>query len=240
MYDNLSVGVVIPARDEQENIGIVIQDLLKLANVEGQPLVDDVVVCNNDSSDATAERAEQHGARVVFEPQAGYGMACLTALSALHDVDVVVFVDADQSVRISEMAKLLEPILNGADLVIGSRTLGEMQKGALSVPQLVGNQVAGILILLLWHQRVTDLGPFRAISMNALDKLRMQDQSYGWTVEMQIKAMQHGMRIVEVPVSTNRRKHGKSKIGGTFKGVVGASIGILGMIFKLLFHRKRT
>ena len=232
--------MVIPARDEQENIAKVVQDLRRLTNEESKPLVDDIVVCNNNSSDETAERAEQAGARVVFEEQAGYGIACLTALGSLSNVDIVLFVDADQSVNVAQTPDLLDPFLDGADLVVGSRTLGQIQKGALSVPQLVGNRIAGILIWLLWRHRISDLGPFRAIRSDALTKLRMQDQAYGWTVEMQVKSIQHRLSIVEVPVNTNRRQFGKSKIGGTLKGIVGASIGILGMIFTLYIRSKKA
>ena len=235
--DDLRVGAVIPARDEQDNIARVVHDLRTLETPGGTALVDDIVVCDNGSTDATAERARAAGARVVSEPTPGYGIACLTAIAALEDVDLVLFVDGDQAFDVRQVTRLLDAIDRGADLVIGSRVLGQMQPGALSLPQIVGNRVAGLLISLLWRQRVTDLGPFRVIRRTALAALDMQDKTYGWTVEMQIKAIQRKMRVAEVPVDSRRRQHGKSKVGGTVKGVVGASIGILTMILKLALRR---
>ena len=238
--DDLRVGAVIPARDEQDNIAVVVHDLRALATPGGVALIDDIVVCDNGSIDATAQRARVAGARVVSEPTPGYGIACLTAIAALEDVDLVLFVDGDQAFDVRQATRLMDAIGEGADLVIGSRVLGHRQRGALSLPQIVGNRVAGVLISLLWRQRVTDLGPFRVIRRAALAALDMQDKTYGWTVEMQIKAIQRKMRIVEVPVDSQRRRHGRSKVGGTVKGVVGASIGILAMILKLALRRART
>ena len=235
--DDLRVGAVIPARDEQDNIARVVHDLRTLETPGGTALVDDIVVCDNGSTDATAERARAAGARVVSEPTPGYGIACLTAIAALDDVDLVLFVDGDQAFDVRQVTRLLDAIDRGADLVIGSRVLGQMQPGALALPQIVGNRVAGLLISLLWRQRVTDLGPFRVIRRTALAALDMQDKTYGWTVEMQIKAIQRKMRVAEVPVDSRRRQHGKSKVGGTVRGVVGASIGILTMILKLALRR---
>ena len=235
-FDGLRVGAVIPARDEQDNIGAVVHDLRALRTCEGKALLDDIVVCDNGSADATAQRARAAGARVVSEPTPGYGMACLTAIAALDDVDLVLFVDGDQAFDVRQATRLLDAISQGADLAIGSRVLGRMQRGALSLPQIVGNRVAGLLISLLWRQRVTDLGPFRVIRRTALAALDMQDKTYGWTVEMQIKAIQRKMRVVEVPVDSHRRRYGQSKVGGTVRGVVGASIGILGMILKLVLR----
>ena len=231
--DDLRVGAVIPARDEQDNIAQVVHDLRALRTTGGAALIDDVVVCDNASTDATAQRARAAGARVVSEPTRGYGIACLTAIAALEDVDLILFVDGDQAFDVRQATRLLDAIGQGADLVIGSRVLGQMQPGALSLPQIAGNRVAGMLISLLWKQRVTDLGPFRVIRRAALAALDMQDKTYGWTVEMQIKAIQRKMRVAEVPVDSHKRRHGKSKVGGTVRGVVGASIGILGMILKL-------
>ena len=233
--DDLRVGAVIPARDEQDNIAPVVRDLRALETPCGTALVDDIVVCDNGSTDATAERARAAGARVVSEPTPGYGIACLTAIAALEDVDLVLFVDGDQAFDVRQATRLLDAI-DRADLVIGSRVLGRMQPGALSLPQIVGNRVAGLLISLLWRQRVTDLGPFRVIRRTALAALDMQDTTYGWTVEMQIKAIQRKMRVAEVPVDSHKRAHGRSKVGGTVRGVVGASIGILGMILKLVLR----
>ncbi len=239
MGERVRVGAVIPARDEEDNIGTVVRALRALQTGTGDPLVDDIVVCDNGSADATAPRALDAGARVVSQPTPGYGIACLTAIAALTDVDIVLFVDGDQSFDVGQATRLLEAIAAGADLAIGSRVLGRMEPGALSAPQIAGNRVAGFLIRLLWRARVTDLGPFRAIRRKALAALDMRDTAYGWTVEMQIKAIQQDMRVVEVPVDTLRRRHGKSKVGGTVRGVLGASIGILGMILKLALRPAR-
>ena len=196
--------------------------LLDLRTDAGHGVIDDVVVCDNGSTDATAARARAAGARVVVEEMPGYGRACLTAIAALHPVDVVLFVDGDQSFDVRQAFDLLAVIADGADLVIGSRALGHMEPGALSIPQIVGNRVAGLLIRLLWGRVVTDLGPFRAVRADALQQLDMRDVAYGWTVEMQVKAIQWNMRLVETPVNTLRRRFGISKVGGTLKGVVGA------------------
>lgn len=237
MYKGLSVGAVIPACNEEDNVGAVVGALLDLRTDAGSRIVDDVVVCDNGSTDATSRRARVAGARVVVEEKAGYGRACLTAIAALHPVDVILFVDGDQSFEIRQALDLLGAIADGADLAIGSRTLGRMEPGALSMPQIVGNRVASLLIRLLWGQVVTDLGPFRAIRADALRRLDMRDLAYGWTVEMQVKAIQLNMRVVETPVNALRRRFGISKVGGTLKGVVGASIGILGMIAALRCRR---
>lgn len=198
-------------------------------------LVDRVIVCDNGSTDNTANLAREGGAIVTHEPERGYGAACQSALSVDVKKDIIVFVDADHSVVASEIPALIKPILDGADLVIGSRTMGNMEKGALSIPQRAGNRIASALIRLLWSHTVTDLGPFRAINNIALYDLRMSDRQFGWTVEMQVRALQESQTMVEVPVST-RQRIGKSKIGGTVKGVIGASRGILGTIAKLYWH----
>ena len=237
MYKGLSVGAVIPAYDEEANIGPVVTALLDLRTDGGHRVIDDLVVCDNGSTDATAACAQAAGARVVVEETRGYGMACLTALAALDPVDVVLFVEGDQSCDVLQALDLLEAIADGADLAIGSRALGRMEQGALSMPQIAGNRVASLLIRLLWGRVVTDLGPFRAIRADALKRLDMRDIAYGWTVEMQVKAIQWNMRLVETPVNTLRRRFGISKVGGTLKGVVGASIGILGMIARLRCRR---
>ena len=232
MYKGLTIGVVIPARDEADNIGAVVGGLLELHEESGQRVIDDLVVCDNGSADATAQRARNAGARVVVEDTPGYGVACLTALAALRPVDVVLFVDGDQSCETGQAIDLLRAIADGADMVVGSRALGRMEPGALSAPQIAGNRVASLLIRLLWGKTVTDLGPFRAIRADALRRLDMRDTAYGWTVEMQVKAIQMDLRLVETPVDSLRRRFGRSKVGGTVKGVIGASIGILGMIVR--------
>ena len=237
MYSELTVGVVVPARDEEDNVGVVVRDLMVLRGDGGEPLVDDFVVCDNGSSDATPQRALEAGARVVREETPGYGVACLTALGALRSVDVVLFTDGDRSFVAGQCVRLLDAIAAGADFAVGSRALGRREPGALSLPQIVGNRVAGFLIRVLWGECVTDLGPYRAIRAGALRRLDMRDRAYGWTVEMQVKAIQHRLRMVEVPVDTVRRRFGVSKVGGTVRGVIGASIGILSMIARLRWRQ---
>ena len=239
MYRNLSIAAVVPARDEEGHIGAVVGELLALRDPAGAPLIDDFMVCDNGSSDATAQRAEQAGARVVYQPTPGYGVACLTALAAIAPADVVLFSDGDGSFDAAQALRLLDAVADGADLAIGSRSLGRREPGALSLPQIWGNRFAGLLIRGLWGARVTDLGPYRAIRTPALRRIDMQDRLYGWTVEMQVKAIAHGLRIVEVPVDTRRRRFDKSKVGGTLAGVVGASVGILSMIVKLRYRQAR-
>ena len=237
MYKGYRVGAVAPARDEERDIGVVVGELLALADEHGRPLIDDFVVCDNGSRDATAERAREAGARVVRQRTPGYGIACLSALEALEPVDMVLFTDGDRSFQAADSLKLLEAVAAGADLAIGSRTLGRMEPGALSAAQLLGNRLAGFLIKRLWRREVTDLGPYRAIRMEALKRLNMQDRTFGWTVEMQVKAIQQGLVVVEAPVDTMRRRFGKSKVGGSLKGAIGAGVGILSMIAALRWRQ---
>ena len=224
MYANLSIAVVIPALNEEESIGKVISHI--------PAWVDDIVVADNGSTDKTAKTAQIHGARVVIEPRRGYGAACLTALTTINNPDIVVFIDGDFSDYPQEMSCLVEPISKGeADIVIGSRVLGKRQKGALTPQQVAGNALACFLIRLIWKFSYTDLGPFRAVRFSSLQELHMKDRDYGWTVEMQIKAIRCGLNIQEVPVSY-RQRIGQSKVSGTVKGVIGAGTKILYTIFK--------
>jgi glycosyltransferase involved in cell wall biosynthesis len=240
VYKELTVGVVVPARDEEGNVGAVVRELLALRGDGGEPLVDDFVVCDNGSADATARRARAAGARVVREETPGYGIACLTALGALRPVDVVLFTDGDRTFVAGQSVRLLDAIAAGADFAVGSRALGRREPGALSPPQILGNRLAGFLIRVLWGRRVTDLGPYRAIRAEALRRLDMRDTAYGWTVEMQVKAAQHHLRMVEAPVDTVRRRSGASKVGGTVRGVIGASVGILSTITRLRWRQARA
>lgn len=222
----MPVAAIIPALDEERAIGAV------LAGID-RALVRDVIVGDNGSRDATAAIAEAGGAEVVRVPERGYGAACAGALARLaSDIDAVLFMDADGSDDPDEIAKLLAPIRQGdADLVIGSRALGIVDAGALTPQQRFGNWLAVRLILLLYGHRYTDLGPFRAIRRDLLDRISMQDRRYGWTVEMQIRALQLGARVSEVPVRY-RKRVGKSKISGTVVGVIQAGWWILITIFK--------
>lgn len=237
-YKKHHVSVVIPAHNEALCIGLVVEGFKNLKNDVGESLIDDIVVCSNGSTDDTSELARNAGARVVQEFRLGYGFACLRGLSAIRGInsqatpDIVVFADGDQSVDPTETVNLLNSIIAGNDLVIGSRETRLQERQALSVHQRFGNGLASALIRLIWKQPISDLGPFRAVRYSKLLQLDMRDERFGWTVEMQVKAIQVGMKYAEVPVSTLRRV-GKSKISGTVKGTIGAAIGIFGKIFQL-------
>jgi len=231
MYHQQRVSVIIPALNEEQSIGLVIADLLALKHKQEQ-LIDDIIVCDNGSTDQTNRIAKSAGAKVMYESEPGYGRACLTALKEIKHTDIILFMDADHAFFAQQATPLIRAIHQGADLAIGSRTLGTMTRGALSKPQVFGNRLATMLIKCIWHKTVSDLGPFRAIRKDALDKLNMQDKTFGWTIEMQIKAIQKDMNILELPVDT-RCRIGSSKISGTIKGTIGAGIGILSMIAKL-------
>ncbi|MFH0340691.1 MAG: glycosyltransferase family 2 protein [Chromatiales bacterium] len=237
MYQGLRIGAVIPARDEEAAIAEVVLTLRALRDAGKTALIDEVVVADNGSKDATAARARAGGARVVQEPSRGYGRACQAALPALNHPDIILFVDGDRSVIAAEATRLLHALANGADLAVGSRTLGRAERGALTRPQRCGNGLAAFLIRRLWRHPCTDLGPFRAIRREALEALAMADPTFGWTVEMQVKAIQRGYEVVEVPVTT-RVRVGRSKVSGTLSGVVGAGIGILSMIARLWWQER--
>jgi hypothetical protein len=225
----MKVAVVIPALNEERSLPLVLAAL---------PPVDDVVVVDNGSRDRTAEVARAAGARVVEEARRGYGGACLAGIAALRNPEVVVFVDADFSDHPEELPLLVGPIERGeADLVIGSRALGQREKGALLPQARFGNALACFLIRLLYGHRYTDLGPFRAIRFDSLRKIGMRDRNFGWTVEMQIRALRHGLRVAEVPVRY-RRRVGVSKITGTISGTVRAGYKILYTIFRHALSRK--
>ena len=220
-----SIDVVIPALNEEAALPSVLQDIPR-------PPVRRIVVSDNGSTDSTARVARNHGAEVVYEPERGYGAACLAAISHLlsDPPDIVVFLDGDYSDHPEELTSLVDPIVRGeAELVIGSRVRGRRRRGALSPQQRVGNLIACGALRAFYDARYTDLGPFRAIRWEALCALRMRDRDYGWTVEMQIKAAQRAMPHREVPVSY-RPRIGSSKISGTVRGSVAAGLKIVWLL----------
>ncbi len=219
------VTVIIPVLNEQEALPRVLGDL-------PWDMLSEVVVVDNGSTDATAEVAHQAGARVIHEPRRGYGAACLAGIRAIQESAIVVFVDGDYSDHPNELPDVVRPILEGqADMVIGSRVLGVRERGALAPQARWGNWLAVNLIRMLYGTQYTDLGPFRAIRASSLLLLGMQDQGYGWTVEMQVRAVHAGLRIQEVPVSY-RRRTGQSKISGTLRGCLLAGWAIIGTIVR--------
>jgi glycosyltransferase involved in cell wall biosynthesis len=223
-----NIKVIIPAYNEEQSIGLVLKDI-------PAGLVNEVIVVNNNSTDNTVKTAEQAGATVLTETQRGYGKACLTGLDYVRQqggCDIVVFIDGDYSDHPDEMHNVLEPILNNsADMVIGCRVKSKRDAGSMTPQQVFGNWLAVFLIRLLFRHRFTDLGPFRAITWEALEKIHMQDTNYGWTVEMQVKAVKLKLRCADVSVSY-RRRIGVSKISGTIKGTVLAGYKIIKTIFK--------
>ena len=225
------INVIIPAYNEEQSIAKVVAAI-------PAGLADDVIVVNNNSTDHTAQQAAQANATVLHEPRPGYGYACLKGITyALNKPEatrpaILVFLDGDFSDYPEEMPLVLAPILAGrAEMVIGSRTTGERESGALLPQQLFGNWLATKLIDLFYNATFTDLGPFRAITVPALLQLNMSDGTYGWTVEMQAKAAKYKIPFVEVPVSY-RKRIGVSKVSGTVKGTFMAGYKILYTIFK--------
>jgi len=231
-----TLDVVIPARNEEASLPLVLASLLAL----GPERPRRVVVADNASTDGTARAAREGGAVVVDAPRPGYGSACLAALDWLRGNDppeIVAFLDADYSDHPEELPRVAGPVARGeADLVIGSRILGRREPGALLPQARAGNLVACLLIRLLYRHRYTDLGPFRAVRWEALERLGMADPDFGWTAEMQVKALRHGLRVAEVPVSY-RRRVGVSKITGTVKGTVLAGYKILWTVLRHAFAR---
>jgi len=228
-----TIDVIIPAYNEQDSIGNVLRDIPK-------ELVREIIVCNNASTDNTKSVALQNDATVVDQPLKGYGNACLKGIAHIkakpknEQPDIVVFLDGDYSDHPEEMTKLVAPILDkDMDMVIGSRALGQMESGAMMPQQIFGNWLATNLIRLFYNYNFTDLGPFRAIKWNQLVAMDMQDKTFGWTVEMQVKAAKHKLKCTEVAM-TYRKRIGVSKVSGTLKGTILAGHKILWTIFKLL------
>jgi glycosyltransferase involved in cell wall biosynthesis len=233
----LTVDIVIPARDEEHSLPLVLAAVPRMG--AGWQLRR-IVVVDNGSRDATASIALATGADVVSEPLAGYGQACLSGIAALRSAppDAVAFLDADNSDDPGELPLLLVPLLqDAADLVIGSRVLGTREAGAFTPVQEFGNFLASRLLRSFFGMRATDLGPFRVILWPALESLGMRDRDYGWTVEMQARAARAGLRVREVPVSYRRRRHGRSKIAGTLTGSTRAGWKILATLLRVRMGR---
>ncbi|MCH2225719.1 MAG: glycosyltransferase family 2 protein [Crocinitomicaceae bacterium] len=224
------ITVIIPAYNEEQSIGKVIQDI-------PSDIVNHIIVVNNNSNDDTVKNAKAAGAIVLNEPRRGYGWACLKGIehSKTLQTEIIVFLDGDYSDYPSEIPDVLAPIFNNnMDMVIGSRVLGKREKGSLTPQQIFGNWLATRLIRIFYRARFSDLGPFRAIKSAHLEKLKMSDKTYGWTIEMQIKAAKQKMNFCEVPVNYKKRI-GISKVSGTIKGTVLAGIKIIFAVFKYRF-----
>jgi glycosyltransferase involved in cell wall biosynthesis len=220
------VAVVIPALNEAENIAAVVREL-------PWDLIHECIVVDNGSTDATAAEAQAAGARVVAISQRGYGRACAAGAAAANG-NILVFMDGDGSDVSTEMDQLLQPILAGdCDFVIGSRMRGNREPGSLLISQIFAGWLAGLLLRLLYRVRYTDMGPFRAITREALQTLHMSEQTYGWNLEMQMRAAQRGLRIREIPVSYRKRAGGESKVAGSLSGSLRAAIRIVQTLLRV-------
>lgn len=225
------IDVIIPAYNEEDSVAKVVRDIPK-------DWVRNIIVANNNSSDQTAKVAGEAGATVVDQPKSGYGNACLKGMEYVASEsikpDIIVFLDGDYSDYPEQLIDLVQPIIkDNVDMVIGSRATGEMEKGAMMPQQIFGNWLATSLIKLIYGYEFTDLGPFRAIRYDKLLLIDMKDKTFGWTVEMQVKAAKLKLKCVEVPVKY-RVRIGVSKVSGTIKGTILAGHKILWTIFKLI------
>jgi glycosyltransferase involved in cell wall biosynthesis len=222
----VKLSVIIPALNEEESLPFVLDEL-------PWPMLHQVIVVDNGSQDRTAEVAAARGAVVVREAQRGYGAACMAGVQAASEADILIFLDADGSFDATEIPLLAGPIQRGeAALVLGSRLAGRRERGAMPSHGIFGNWLVAMAISRLAGIPLTDLGPFRAITRETLERLRMEERTYGWPSEMIVKAVQHGVPIREVPVHYRRRRGGQSKVSGTWRGTLGASYRILQVIWK--------
>ncbi len=228
-----AVSVIIPALNEEEPIAGVVRE------VAATKIPADVIVVDNGSTDRTAERARDAGARVVKAPR-GYGRACAAGIASLPpESDIVVFLDGDGSDCPEFMNQLVDPIVAGThDFVIGSRTRGQREPGSMNFQQILAGRIAGWILRLLYGVRYTDMCPFRAIRRDALEKLGMREQTYGWNLEMQMKAARVGLRILEIPVNHRRRAGGESKVSGTLRGTFLAGTRIIATLLRIATERK--
>ena len=227
------VSVVIPAMNEEEPIADVVREVIA-TGIPGE-----VLVVDNASKDRTAERAQTAGARVISEPTPGYGRACATGVRSVSpDCTVIVFLDGDGSDVAALMPRIVRPIFDGAqDFVIGSRTRGNRERGSMNFQQVFSGRAAGVLLKLLYGVSYTDMCPFRAIRREALDQLGMREQTYGWNLEMQMRAARAGLRILEVPVDHRCRTGGESKVSGTLRGTFVAGTRIIATLLRVAAER---
>ena len=228
-----NIKVIIPAYNEADSIALVINDIPSIVN--------EIIVVNNNSTDKTAEVAEKAGATVLFQPQMGYGYACLKGMEYVATLsekpDIIVFMDGDYSDYPEQLIEIVKPIIeNNTDFVIGARVRSLQEKGCMTPQQHFGNWLATSLMRILFSAKFTDLGPFRAIKYEKLLDLNMQDKTYGWTIEMQLKALKQNLTYIEVPLKYKKRI-GISKVSGTIKGSIFAGVKILGWIFKYSFKK---
>ena len=228
---NQLIKVIIPAYNEQDSIANVVQDI--------PSIVDEIIVVSNNSTDKTEENAANAGATVLKENRKGYGFACLKGMDYITNKDVkpdiIVFLDGDYSDYPEQLTEIVNPIINDdIDFVIGARVKRLREQGSMTAPQIFGNWLATFLMKLFFGAKFTDLGPFREIKYDKLLALKMEDKTYGWTVEMQLKALKQKFSYVEIPMKY-RNRIGVSKVSGTIKGSVMAGVKILGWIFKYSF-----
>ena len=228
-----AVSVIIPALNEEEPIAGVVRE------VAATSIPVEMIVVDNGSTDATAERAREAGARVVKAPR-GYGLACAAGVAALRpQCEIVVFLDGDGSDCPGFMNQLVDPIASGThDFVIGSRTRGQREPGSMNFQQISSGRIAGVILQLLYGVRYTDMCPFRAIRRSALEKLGMWEETYGWNLEMQMKAARNGLRVLEIPVSHRRRAGGESKVSGTLRGTFLAGARIIATLLRIAAEKK--
>lgn len=232
-YKNTHISVIIPALNEEEPIADVIRAIPR-------EIAGEIIVVDNGSIDATAKRAQEAGARVVSCPMRGYGRACRAGLSAVSNkCEIVVFLDGDGSDCPELMEKLVQPIIDDTfDFVIGSRTRGSREPGSMNFQQIFAGRAAGLLLSFLYKVRYTDMCPFRAIRRSAVEAIKMREETYGWNLEMQMRAAQVKLRILEIPVAHRRRTGGESKVSGTFHGTLRAGMRIIATLFRVALDKE--